>query len=73
MYELNSLLERAHLFEAQNKRRNWADTWELPETPGIGQSLRQSAGDALISLGMRIKPRSQGDHLKLNSARLAGR
>lgn len=73
MYELNSLLERARLLEAQNKRPNWAETWELPETPGIGQSLRQSAGDALISLGTRIKPRKQNSNLKLNSARLAGR
>lgn len=73
MYELNSMLERARLLEAQNKRPNWADTWDLPETPGFGQNLRQSAGDALISLGMRIKPRNQNRNLKLNSARLAGR
>lgn len=73
MYEMNSFLEKARLLEAQNKRPNWAETWQLPETPGIGQSLRQSAGEALIALGTRIKPRSQGNALKLNSARLAGR
>jgi hypothetical protein len=71
MYQQNTMLdlERIRMAQGQGQRHS-SEIEGLPVAQGSSRSLRHTAGDALISLGQWIKPRS---HFNIHSARLAGR
>jgi len=71
MYQTIALLE-ARLQDLERERLQIAKADTVP-TSGLSQGLRQSAGDALISLGTWIKPRTRAKQFSMRSARLAGR
>ncbi len=72
MYQINELLE-ARLQDLRRKRQQLAQYRDLPYAAGLGQGLRRSAGDALISLGTWIKPDKRNANLGMHPVHLAGR